>query len=313
MLARVLKSTGNWYNVKAENGLYYRCRIRGKLRTKGLKTTNPVAAGDFVVIEVEEDEEGNIASILEIQKRKNYIIRKSVNLSKEAQVVAANVDMAFLVITTLRPQTTTGFIDRFLVAANAYDIPVTLLFHKWDQYSEKERSNANDLIQLYRSIGYAVVKTSLESMEGIPDLTQLMIGKTVLFSGHSGVGKSSLIQHFIPSIELRVGEISDWSEKGQHTTTFAEVFEWEDKGFIIDTPGIKGFGLVDIPKEEIGLYFPEMFAKLPECKFNSCQHLEEPNCAVRQAVMAGEIPQFRYDNYRSMLLDDDAKSPYRSI
>lgn len=313
MLARVLKSTGNWYNVKAEDGQYYRCRIRGKLRTKGIKTTNPVAAGDFVIIEVEREEEGNIASILEIQQRKNYIIRKSVNLSKEAQVVAANVDTAFLVITTLRPQTTTGFIDRFLVAANAYDIPVTLLFHKWDQYTESEKREAEELIRIYQSIGYAVLKTSLETMEGIPALTQEMMGKTVLFSGHSGVGKSSLIQHFIPTIEVRVGEISEWSEKGQHTTTFAEVFEWEDKGFIIDTPGIKGFGLVDIPKEEIGLYFPEMFAKLPECKFNSCQHLEEPHCAVRQAVMSGEIPKTRYDNYRSMLLDDETKSPYRTL
>ena len=311
MQARVLKSTGNWYSVKGDDGCYYRCRIRGKLRTKGLKTTNPVAAGDFVNIEIETAEEGNIASIVDIVQRKNYIIRKSVNLSKEAQVVAANIDIAFLVVTIERPQTTTGFIDRFLVAANAYDIPVNLLFHKWDQYSESEKSRANDLIELYESIGYTVLRTSLENMEGMSTLSELLKKKTVLFSGHSGVGKSSLIQHFIQHTEIRVGEISDWSEKGQHTTTFAEVFEAEHDAYIIDTPGIKGFGLVDIPHEEIALYFPEMFALLPRCKFNSCQHLEEPGCAVRKAALDGEIPTSRYDNYLSMLNDNDTKSPYR--
>jgi len=296
MQARVLKSTGNWYSVKGEDGVYYRCRIRGKLRTKGLKTTNPVAAGDFVEIQVEQEEDGNIASIVEILPRKNYIIRKSVNLSKEAQVVAANIDIAFLVVTTARPQTTTGFIDRFLVAANAYDIPVVLLFHKWDQYDLKEQTEAMNLLHQYERIGFEAMKTSLLNGEGMSDLRQRIKGKTVLFSGHSGVGKSSLIQHFIPETMIKVGEISDWSEKGQHTTTFAEVFEMENEGYIIDTPGIKGFGLVDIPNEEIALYFQEMFALLPQCKFNSCQHIEEPGCAVIQAVEGRSIPSCRYDN-----------------
>lgn len=312
MQARVLKSTGNWYSVKGQDGVYYRCRIRGKLRTKGLKTTNPVAAGDFVQIQIEHEEEGNIASIVEILPRKNYIIRKSVNLSKEAQVVAANIDIAFLVVTVARPQTTTGFIDRFLVAANAYDIPVVLLFHKWDQYDLKEQAEALNLSHQYESIGFQAMKTSLVNGEGMSELRSIIQGKTVLFSGHSGVGKSSLIQHFIPDTRIKVGEISDWSEKGQHTTTFAEVFEMENDGYIIDTPGIKGFGLVDIPNEEIGLYFQEMFALLPQCKFNSCQHIEEPGCAVIQAVESGSIPSFRYDNYRSMLMDEDTKSPYRN-
>lgn len=312
MQARVLKSTGNWYSVKGQDGVYYRCRIRGKLRTKGLKTTNPVAAGDFVQIQIEHEEEGNIASIVEILPRKNYIIRKSVNLSKEAQVVAANIDIAFLVVTVARPQTTTGFIDRFLVAANAYDIPVVLLFHKWDQYDLKEQTEALNLSHQYESIGFQAMKTSLVNGEGMSELRSIIQGKTVLFSGHSGVGKSSLIQHFIPDTRIKVGEISDWSEKGQHTTTFAEVFEMENDGYIIDTPGIKGFGLVDIPNEEIGFYFQEMFALLPQCKFNSCQHIEEPGCAVIQAVVSGSIPSFRYDNYRSMLMDEDTKSPYRN-
>jgi ribosome biogenesis GTPase len=312
MQARVLKSTGNWYNVKGDDGNYYRCRIRGKLRTKGLRTTNPVAAGDFVEIAIETEEEGNIASIIDILPRKNYIIRKSVNLSKEAQVVAANIDTAFLVITTERPQTTTGFIDRFLVAANAYDIPVILLFHKWDQYTDAELASALALKEQYEQIGFKTLVTSLKSNVGMADLENLMKGKTVLFSGHSGVGKSSLIQHFVPNATVRVGEISDWSEKGQHTTTFAEVFESNKDGYIIDTPGIKGFGLVDIPNDEIALYFQEMFALLPNCKFSSCQHVEEPGCAVRQAVNNGEIPGFRYHNYRSMLSDDVAHSPYRN-
>jgi ribosome biogenesis GTPase len=312
MQARVLKSTGNWYSVKGQDGVYYRCRIRGKLRTKGLKTTNPVAAGDFVQIQIEHEEEGNIASIVEILPRKNYIIRKSVNLSKEAQVVASNIDIAFLVVTVARPQTTTGFIDRFLVAANAYDIPVVLLFHKWDQYDLKEQTEALNLSHQYESIGFQAMKTSLVNGEGMSELRSIIQGKTVLFSGHSGVGKSSLIQHFIPDTRIKVGEISDRSEKGQHTTTFAEVFEMENDGYIIDTPGIKGFGLVDIPNEEIGFYFQEMFALLPQCKFNSCQHIEEPGCAVIQAVESGSIPSFRYDNYRSMLMDEDTKSPYRN-
>jgi len=311
MIARVLKSTGHWYEVQTEDGEYFKCRIRGKLRTKGIQTTNPVAAGDFVEIIWDEKTEEGIATIQDILPRKNYIIRKSVNLSKEAQIVAANIDIAFLVVTLSRPSTTTGFVDRFLVTAEAYDIPVTILFHKVDQYDAQELEELARWERLYQDAGYNTMRSSLESGEGMLELKAAMENQVVLFSGHSGVGKSSLIQHFVPDRDIRVGDISDWSEKGQHTTTFAEVFPTVQGGWIIDTPGIKGFGLVDIPKEEIGLYFREMFALLPDCKFNTCQHIEEPGCAVRKGVEQGTVAASRYNNYRSMLEDDKGKSPYR--
>jgi ribosome biogenesis GTPase len=311
MIARVLKSTGHWYEVQTEDGEYFKCRIRGKLRTKGIQTTNPVAAGDFVEIIWDEKTEEGIATIQDILPRKNYIIRKSVNLSKEAQIVAANIDIAFLVVTLSRPSTTTGFVDRFLVTAEAYDIPVTILFHKVDQYDTRELEELTRWERLYQDAGYNTMRSSLESGEGMLELKAAMVNQVVLFSGHSGVGKSSLIQYFVPDRDIRVGDISDWSEKGQHTTTFAEVFPTVQGGWIIDTPGIKGFGLVDIPKEEIGLYFREMFALLPDCKFNTCQHIEEPGCAVRRGVEQGTVAASRYNNYRSMLEDDKGKSPYR--
>ncbi|MEY4330664.1 MAG: ribosome small subunit-dependent GTPase [Bacteroidota bacterium] len=311
MIARVLKSTGHWYEVQTEDGEYFKCRIRGKLRTKGIQTTNPVAAGDFVEIIWDEKTEEGIATIQDILPRKNYIIRKSVNLSKEAQIVAANIDIAFLVVTLSRPSTTTGFVDRFLVTAEAYDIPVTILFHKVDQYDTRELEELTRWERLYQDAGYNTMRSSLESGEGMLELKAAMVNQVVLFSGHSGVGKSSLIQYFVPDRDIRVGDISDWSEKGQHTTTFAEVFPTVQGGWIIDTPGIKGFGLVDIPKEEIGLYFREMFALLPDCKFNTCQHIEEPGCAVRKGVEQGTVAASRYNNYRSMLEDDKGKSPYR--
>ncbi|MBM3427506.1 MAG: ribosome small subunit-dependent GTPase A [Bacteroidetes bacterium] len=311
MIARVLKSTGHWYEVQTEEGEYFKCRIRGKLRTKGIQTTNPVAAGDFVEIIWDDKTEEGIATIQDILPRKNYIIRKSVNLSKEAQIVAANIDIAFLVITLSRPSTTTGFVDRFLVTAEAYDIPVILLFHKVDQYDAQELEELARWERLYQDAGYSTMRSSLESGVGMQELKKAMENQVVLFSGHSGVGKSSLIQYFVPDRDIRVGDISDWSEKGQHTTTFAEVFATVQGGWIIDTPGIKGFGLVDIPKEEIGLYFKEMFGLLPNCKFNTCQHIEEPGCAVRKGVEQGTVAASRYHNYRSMLEDDKGKSPYR--
>lgn len=311
MIARVLKSTGHWYEVQTEDGEYFKCRIRGKLRTKGIQTTNPVAAGDFVEIIWDDKTEEGIATIQDILPRKNYIIRKSVNLSKEAQIVAANIDIAFLVVTLSRPSTTTGFVDRFLVTAEAYDIPVTILFHKVDQYDTRELEDLARWERLYQDAGYNTMRSSLESGEGMQELKAVMENQVVLFSGHSGVGKSSLIQYFVPDRDIRVGDISDWSEKGQHTTTFAEVFSTVQGGWIIDTPGIKGFGLVDIPKEEIGLYFKEMFGLLPNCKFNTCQHIEEPGCAVRKGVEQGKVAASRYHNYRSMLEDDKGKSPYR--
>ena len=311
MIARVLKSTGHWYEVQTEDGQFFKCRVRGKLRTKGFQTTNPVAAGDFVEIIWDDKTEEGIGTIQDILPRKNYIIRKSVNLSKEAQIVAANIDTAFLVVTLSRPSTTTGFVDRFLVSAEAYDIPVVILFHKVDQYDDVELEELSRWESLYQNAGYETLRSSLETGDGMAELESRMVNKVVLFSGHSGVGKSSLIQHFVPNRDIRVGDISDWSEKGQHTTTFAEVFATKDGGWIIDTPGIKGFGLVDIPTEEVSLYFKEMFQLLPECKFNTCQHLEEPGCAVKKAVEEGRLAASRYHNYRSMLEDDKGKSPYR--
>ncbi|MEY2938508.1 MAG: ribosome small subunit-dependent GTPase [Bacteroidota bacterium] len=311
MIARVLKSTGHWYEVQTEDGQFFKCRVRGKLRTKGIQTTNPVAAGDFVEMIWDDKTEEGIGTIQDILPRKNYIIRKSVNLSKEAQIVAANIDTAFLVVTLSRPSTTTGFVDRFLVSAEAYDIPVVILFHKVDQYDDIELEELARWESLYQNAGYETLRSSLETGDGMAELESRMVNKVVLFSGHSGVGKSSLIQHFVPNRDIRVGDISDWSEKGQHTTTFAEVFATKDGGWIIDTPGIKGFGLVDIPTEEVSLYFKEMFQLLPECKFNTCQHLEEPGCAVKKAVEEGRLAASRYHNYRSMLEDDKGKSPYR--
>ncbi len=311
MIARVLKSTGHWYEVQTEDGQFFKCRVRGKLRTKGFQTTNPVAAGDFVEMIWDDKTEEGIGTIQDILPRKNYIIRKSVNLSKEAQIVAANIDTAFLVVTLSRPSTTTGFVDRFLVSAEAYDIPVVILFHKVDHYDAEELEELARWEALYQNAGYETLRSSLETNEGMAELESRMMNKVVLFSGHSGVGKSSLIQHFVPNRDIRVGDISDWSEKGQHTTTFAEVFATKDGGWIIDTPGIKGFGLVDIPTEEVSLYFKEMFQLLPECKFNTCQHIEEPGCAVKKAVEEGRLAASRYHNYRSMMEDEKGKSPYR--
>ncbi|MFN9799234.1 MAG: ribosome small subunit-dependent GTPase A, partial [Bacteroidota bacterium] len=239
MKGLVLKSTGKWYDVVGADGARYRCQVRGKLRLRGLSTTNPVAAGDHVEIEVENEGQ---ASIVDIEERRNYIIRRSVNLSKEAQIVAANLDLAVLFVTVARPQTTFGFIDRFLVTAEAYRIPVVLLFHKADQYTDKELELVYHYAEIYSSIGYACLKSSLETGEGLPELHEMMKDKVTLFSGHSGAGKSSLANHFIPGLDTRIGEISTWSGKGQHTTTFAEMHALPFGGYLVDTPGIKGFG-----------------------------------------------------------------------
>jgi ribosome biogenesis GTPase len=304
----VLKSTGKWYDVKGEDGIVYQCQTRGKLRLKGAVTTNPVAAGDTVFFEPENETNGNIT---EIGERKNYIIRRSVNLSKEAQIVATNLDQALLVVTTTRPQTTPGFIDRFLITADAYDIPVVILFHKVDQYDEEELDEMVDLMQTYESIGYKCMTTSLITSIGIEELRILLENKISLISGHSGTGKSSLVNHFIPDKDLRIGEISESSNKGQHTTTFAEMHELPFGGYIVDTPGIKGFGLVDIPKDELNHHFIEFFALLPECKFHNCSHINEPGCAVRKAVENGEVPLSRYNSYLSMMEDEDERGAYR--
>jgi ribosome biogenesis GTPase / thiamine phosphate phosphatase len=308
MKGLVLKSTGKWYDVKAEDGVVYRCQVRGKLRLKGKSTTNPVAAGDHVQIHSEGD---GTASIVEIDERRNYIIRRSVNLSKEAQVVAANLDQAVLVVTTHHPQTSFGFIDRFLITAEAYGIPAILLFHKMDQYVQSGLETVDAYEAVYRRIGYRCLRSSLGSGQGLDALRDVLKDKVSIISGHSGTGKSSLTNYFIPGLEARIGDISEWSGKGQHTTTFAEMHELPFGGYIVDTPGIKGFGLVDIPKEELGHYFTEFFALLPECRFGNCTHLNEPGCAVIRAVEEGRIAESRYHSYVSMWHDEEERSPYR--
>lgn len=292
-----------------ENGTKLICQVRGKIRMEGRSTTNPVAAGDIVDVELENEQEGNI---IRIHPRKNYIIRKSVNLSKEAQIIASNLDQAILVITITRPQTTPGFIDRFLVTADAYDIPVVLAFHKMDQYDEHERHEVNALIANYEKIGYSCLRTSLVDGTGIKELESILENKTSLISGHSATGKSSIINHMIPGIDLKTGEVSEASNKGQHTTTFAEMHPLPNGGYIVDTPGIKGFGLVDIPKDELHHHFIEFFALLPECKYHNCIHLNEPGCAVRKALDAGELVASRYNSYVSMYHDEEERSVYRN-
>ncbi len=304
----VLKSTGKWYEVKGDDGLVYQCQVRGKIRLEGRSTTNPVAAGDIVYFDIEAENEGSISKI---EPRKNYIIRKSVNLSKEAQIIAANLDKAMLVVTITRPQTTAGFIDRFLVTADAYDVPVTIVFHKMDQYDGEELEELEELQSVYTSIGYNCLNTSVVTGEGLDELKAELSDKITLISGHSATGKSSLINHFIPGKDLRIGEVSEASNKGQHTTTFAEMHELPFGGYIVDTPGIKGFGLVDIPKDELHHHFIEFFALLPECKFHNCLHMNEPGCAVLKAVEAGELSDSRYNSYVSMYNDEEERSVYR--
>jgi len=306
----VLRSTGKWYQVKGDDGKEYTCQIKGKLRMKGIRSTNPLAVGDRVIVEVQDDDESGI--IKSIEKRKNYIIRKSVNLSKESHIVASNLDQAFLLITLKTPSTSTGFIDRFLITAEAYSIPVVLVFHKSDVYDKDDLQRVNELIGIYEKIGYTCLITSAETKQNVDLVYQMMKDKVSMFSGHSGAGKSTLINVMNPGIDIKTAEVSESHNKGKHTTTFAEMHELNIGGYIIDTPGIKGFGLVDIPKEELHHHFPEIFALLPDCKFHNCLHIKEPKCAVKVAVEAGHVASSRYKNYLTMYNDDDTAS-YRPL
>ena len=297
----VYKSTGSWYTVKATNGVFYECKIKGKFRIEGIKSTNPVAAGDHVAFEVETKGDETIGIINKIDTRNNYIIRKSVNLSKQTHIIAANVDIAFLLVTLNNPPTFTPFIDRFLVTAQAYHIKAVLLFNKIDTYNEDQTLEIKYLAALYRSIGYECVGISAKTGKNIDKVKQMMRDKVSMFSGHSGVGKSTLVNTLEPTLELKTSEISTQHSQGQHTTTFAEMFDLSFDAKIIDTPGIKGFGVVAIEKEELGDYFTEFFALKSGCKFHNCIHVNEPQCAVKDALEEEEISWSRYKSYLQIL------------
>jgi ribosome biogenesis GTPase len=301
----VIRSTGSWYTVYTEAGYQRLCRLRGKYRIKDIRTTNPIAVGDHVKISMEEGKETGIIELIE--DRRNFIIRKATNLSKAAHIVAANLDQALLVVTLQNPRTSTGFMDRFLVTAEAYHLPVTLVFNKYDLLDEKAIGNQQKLIDCYEKIGYHCLEVSAVSGFGLDRLIQTLKDKVSLFSGHSGVGKSALINAIDPALNLRIGEISEYHAKGKHTTTFAEMHPLVFGGWIVDTPGIKEFGLFDLEKETLAQRFPEMRERMLQCRFANCTHRHEPGCAVKEALKAGEIFEFRYNNYLNMLLDNESK------
>jgi ribosome biogenesis GTPase len=306
MQGLITKSTGSWYQAQTADGQVYSCRIKGKFRIKGITTTNPIAVGDIVDFEMEPEQ--GTAVITNLHQRKNYIIRKSINLSKQAQIIAANLDQAILVVTLASPRTSLGFIDRFLVTAEAYDIPARLVFNKLDLFSDEGLEILQDYKAIYEDIGYPCYEVSALEGTNIDQVQELLKDKVTLFSGHSGVGKSSLINRLLPDLELRTHQISDWSDKGMHTTTFAEMFELPQGGFIIDTPGIRELGVIDIEKQELNHFFPEMRALLNECRFNNCRHINEPGCAVLEALEEGEISPSRYDSYLSIYNGNDTRA-----
>ena len=298
----VTKSTGSWYNVRSENQIF-KCRIKGKFRIQGIKSTNPITVGDVVDFELEE--KSDLGIIHHIHPRKNYIIRKSVNLSKQTHIIASNIDQVFLFITIENPVTTTGFIDRFLASAEAYKIPVILLFNKIDAYDQKALAILNILQKIYTKIGYQTVLTSAKDNKNIDLIKKLMQNKVSLFAGNSGVGKSTLANKLDANLQLKTKETSLQHKQGQHTTTFAEMHQLPFGGYLIDTPGIKGFGVVDFEKEEVSDYFPEFFKLKSNCKFNNCIHVNEPKCAVKEAVKNGEIAPSRYKNYVQILVGEN--------
>lgn len=300
-IGRVIKSTGSWYDVRNDAGEVVLCRLRGKIRLDGLRTTNPVAVGDLVNYEKERDK--NTCVIDKILPRTNVIVRKSVNLSKESHIIASNVDQAILVATIAQPRTSTGFIDRFTVTAEAYHIPVVIVFNKCDIYDDEQNVMAEQLMKVYNAIGYESFVISAKTGQNCDRLKAIMKDKMSMFSGHSGVGKSALVNRLDPNLSIRVGEISEVHEKGKHTTTFAQMYELGFGGYIIDTPGIKEFALYDMEKETLAQRFPEMRALMHECRFNNCTHLHEPHCAIKNAVEQGLIADWRYENYCNMMDD----------
>jgi ribosome biogenesis GTPase len=306
MQGLVIKSTGSWYQVLASDGNSYDCRIMGRFRMQDIQTTNPIAVGDQVDIEIEPEQ--NTAIIKKLHTRRNYIIRKSINLSKQAQIIAANLDQAFLVVTLAEPVTSFGFIDRFLVTAEAYGIPASLLFNKVDLFSADGLEVLKEYESIYSDIGYPCYEISALEGTGIKAIEDELKNKTTLISGHSGVGKSTLINKLIPDAELKTGAISDWSKRGKHTTTFAEMIPLRLGGYLIDTPGISEFGVIDIDKGELGHFFPEFRERLNQCRFHNCRHINEPGCAIIQAVENEEITLSRYESYLSIYEGHDNRA-----
>ncbi len=307
MKGLVVKNTGSWYTVRTEEKGDVESKIKGNFRLKEIRTTNPVAVGDWVEIQINPE---GTAFITEIEERRNYIIRRASNLSKQAHIIAANVDMALLIVTVNYPITTTIFIDRFLATAEAYQIPVRLVFNKIDRYQEEEKELLDGLIHLYTTIGYPCLKLCARTGEGIDELRAVLQGKITLLSGHSGVGKSTLINQLIPGAELRTGDISEYHNKGMHTTTFSEMIALSEGGYLIDTPGIKGFGTIEMEGAEIAHYFPEIFKFSADCRFNNCSHRHEPGCAVLQAVEQHYISESRYRSYLN-IMEDKWEGKYR--
>lgn len=303
MKGLVIKNTGSWYMVRPdEGGELVPCKVKGNFRLKGIRTTNPVTVGDRVTYVPNQDD---CAFITAIDERRNYIIRKSSNLSKQAHILAANLDGVLLIITVAHPVTSTTFIDRFLATAEAYRVPVTIVINKTDLYTPDERQYADDLAYLYRYIGYEVLPLSVKTGEGLDAVRRQLSGKTTLLSGHSGVGKSSFINALFPDLNIRTAELSEVHDQGMHTTTFSEMYALPDGGYIIDTPGIKGFGTIEFSKEETSHYFREIFRESEGCRFNNCTHTHEPGCAVLRAVDEHRISQSRYESYLSILADED--------
>lgn len=300
MRARIYKSTGSWYVARAENGETYQARIKGVMKIEGITSTNPIAVGDEVEMEIEAVQEES-AIISEIYDRKNYVARVSPHNKHQHHIIASNLDQSLLFVTLKDPKTSQGFMDRFLISCEAFHVPAIIVFNKADLYKKKELEKFERLKEIYEAVGYTVLLCSVAEEKGLEEVKALLHNKVSLLSGHSGVGKSTFINALFPEFNLRTQEVSGWSGKGMHTTTFAEMFDLPEGGHIIDTPGIRELGLVDISKEELAHYFPEMRERMNDCQFNNCMHIEEPNCAIKQAVINGEISEERYISYRTIL------------